>query len=290
MWYVAGIDPAAGGVGRTKTGKDRTASDDFAIATMRGMPEGTAELVNLERYSGLTDDQMSAVIHQKHQKFNYDLLLMDPNGGGLFVRDKLRNPMQDTGREKFRVTPLITRDDEQMAGVGDDRLVLFGRSDSRIVGKPNDPMCPGVGLIFNAESMLPNKMHELFRGVLESSPQRIAFPARWPGWSKVNFSDANEMRDYLNEQGNLKPRDRASAEIDLALAQLIQVDRKMNPDMTTPYQDKFGFYEFVSSQKKDSAYAVVYAFFALWILRQEHEFFNRNITPNEGIYLSSDEV
>jgi hypothetical protein len=267
-FHVLGVDPALGGVGRTKLGKDRFHSDDFCLATLRAKQEGPAELIHMFRGCGLTDNQMSAQIHRQDLAFGgYDLIVMDPGGGGLSVRDKLREPIQDTGAEKFKVTPIITKDDEQLRGAGRESMVLFGRSDSRIKGRKHDGTCPGVELILSGESVLPNKMHELLRGALECDPQGIRFPAPWNG---PTFASADLLRDYLNETP-MHGRVKIQATIDLALAQLVQVDRKMSPDGTTPYKDKLGLYEFTSMSRKDCAYSLAYAYFALWILRTEFE-------------------
>lgn len=286
--YFSGIDSATGGQARTKLGKGGGATDDFAIATLRAQEGGVPQFVDCYRANGLTDYQMSAMIHRRHLKFQYEMLMMDPGGGGLFVRDKLREPDQFDGRERFNVRPLITKDDEQMLGQGDDRLVLFGRSDSRITGDPKRQI-PGCGFVLTAESLLPNKMHELMRAALEATPSGINFPPMWGGWNNQSFSNADDMRKYLMST-ELTGKHRVNAEIDLALAQLVQIARKMNPDMTTIYQDKFGFYEFKSPQKKDSAYALIYAYFAFWLWRYEQTLLSRKPKNNDKLVIAVDEA
>lgn len=264
--YYSGIDPNQGGIGRTAPGGNKTTrdADDFAMSVWRVEDQrspGPAELVKMIRGIGLTARQMSAVIHREHSLFNFEIVVMDPNGGGLSVRDHLREPMQDDGAEKFQVTPLITLDDTQMQGAGDPRLVLFGRSDSRI---------KRVMVSMPSESYPINKAHEIFRGALEGTPQRVRFPTRWDGWAGRNqFSSSDQMRAHIDAQHGLTGRARAAAEIDLALFQLITVDRRMETDGVRVYQDKHGMYEFLSTCKKDSAYAMVYGYFALWIASEE---------------------
>lgn len=258
--YCAGVDATHGGIGRVQT-KRKHDADDFAIATWRARRSGgPSELVHIYRGSGLTDNQMSGMVHQLHTKFQYDIIVMDPNGGGLFVRDKLREPHQDMGNGQFFVTPIITEDDEQMRGAGQPIMVLFSRSDSRI---------KNLGLVIPSESFLPNKAHELLRGGLEHG--KIALPPQWPGWDKTSimFSHADQMRAYLNDLHGLEGRDRVQAEIDLAMCQLVQVERKIGKDMKTPEADKHGMYTFVSTAKKDAAYAALYGFFGLWMLKEE---------------------
>lgn len=288
MPFFGGVDPSQGGSKRTSN--KRTDSDDFAIATIQGELNGPAKLVDMDRATGITADQMSAMLHKKNLMFNYEYIVMDPNGGGLPVRDKAREPLQDTGAEQFTVRPLITRDDDQMAGVGDPKLIFFGRGDSRIVGDRRDPSCPGCGLDLKGESVLPNTMHQLFRAALESNPKRIMFPPEWPGWGNNIFNNADEMRHHLNSIPGLSPANKAHSEIDLALAQLVQIDKRMNPDMRTPYTDTLGNFEFCSSQKKDSAYAMIYAYFALWLWRAEQTIFARRAKPQVDRVFMFDEV
>lgn len=279
--YVAGIDAAQGSVARTKVG-GRHQGDDFAMATWRFKDEHPeAELVHLYRSAGLTDDQMSALIHRQHERFKYELMVLDPGGGGLFIRDKLREPIQNTGAETFQVVPIVTEDDDLMRGVGQPVLAFFSRSEIRI---------KRLGLVLTAESVLPNKAHELLRGALEASPPRVRFPAKWVGWSETALSHPDQMRAYLNDSRGLSGRGRASAEIDLALAQLNAVDRKLAPDMKTPETDKSGMYTFISSCKKDSAYALMYGHFGVWMLREEQAIIRRQNAGNDDFVCAVEEA
>ncbi|OHB80537.1 MAG: hypothetical protein A2W31_06780 [Planctomycetes bacterium RBG_16_64_10] len=267
-WFVAGIDPAQGGAARTEL-RAGDASDDFAMATWRAKPDGPAELVNIIRATGMSAKQMSAVIHQQNRAFNYDLLVMDMGGGGLSLRDELREPVQVERDEPFKVLPLITKDDEQLAGAGNDRLVLFSRSDSRISGNDRREGCPGMGMKLESESLLPNKMHELFRGALEQQPPRVRFPKPYP--KAGQWDGAENLRAHLNRVDPAAGRDRVALEVELALMQLIQVSRVMATDGMTPNTDKYGFYKFESTEKKDAAYAMIYGYFGVWMLRMEHK-------------------
>ena len=263
---AAGIDGALGGGARTAVAaSDKT--DDFALATWRGNAEGPAQLVNVYRATGMTLGQQAAKIHEMHAVFHYDLMLLDFGGGGQGIRDDLREPWQDDGRKKWQVRPIITVDDEQLAGVGDARLAFFSRAESRIKGNPKIG-CPGVGLLLTAESMLINKAHELLRAALQRQPQDVQFPPPWGGIRGMDFSSADQMRTYSNGIAGLGDRDKAAMETELALAQLIQIGRDIEKDGITPKTDRFGFYSFASDQKKDAAYAIVMGYFAIWMLRE----------------------
>ena len=262
-YFICGVDPTTGGIKRTAglPGSNR-AADDFAVATLRvENVDSPADFVHMFRGTGMTSPQMSAMIHKLNGMFNYEFIIMDPGGGGLFIRDELRQPKQDDGDRKFEVEPITSKDDDQMRGLGQDKLILFSRADSSIK--------ESSGLILSTESFLVNKAHELLKGAFESQPPRIRVPPTWPGWSSTGqtFNNANQMREFLFNMTGLSGKDKVAAEIDLALFQLafleLELDKTYNP--TT---DKYGMYQYTSSMKKDSAYALLYAYFGVWFWRQ----------------------
>lgn len=261
-FFACGVDPAAGGMRRTAgvPGSNR-AADDFCIATLRFETAASpADFVHMFRHSGMTSPQMSAAIHRQDKMFNYELIVMDPGGGGLFVRDELRLPTQDDGDKKFEVEPIITKDDDQMRGIGQEKLILFSRADGWIK--------ESSGLVLSTESFLVNKAHELLKSAFEANPPRIRVPPRWPGWSAGQaFNNPNQMREFLFNLPGLSGKDKINAEIDLALFQLstleLELDKAENPST-----DKYGMYSYASPFKKDSAYALLYAYFGYWFWRE----------------------
>ncbi len=281
--YVLGIDGSQGGIGRTKALGGRKASDDFATAVCRfRLCDYATQLCKVTRFNGLTAEQMSAVIHRDHDAFNFQLMVMDLGGGGLSIRDELRNATQDIGDgQKFSVTPIITADDEQMQGVGNQILCLFSRGDT---------MIKDTGQVLAGESVLVNKAHELLRGAFEAEPQRIQTPKPWSGWPNgVNsFDTPDKMREWLHAQPGLSPRESAQAEMDLALFQLIHVDRVLSADGQTPKVDKYGMYEFKSTSKKDSGYAVLYSYFASWMIRERHRIKEQTQKETDFVCVSED--
>ena len=61
-------------------------------------------LTSVERASAR---QWAAVIHQLHQAFGFDKILMDPAGGGLFVQRELKAPRQFINGAEQDVTPIV---------------------------------------------------------------------------------------------------------------------------------------------------------------------------------------
>ncbi len=104
--YLAGFDYARGGSDLANANK----GDDFSLMTMRIRGDET-HFCHAYRYTGINAPQASAIIHDHHLKFKYAYIVGDPGGGGLFVRDELRKPIQDDGMRRFPVRPVITADD-----------------------------------------------------------------------------------------------------------------------------------------------------------------------------------
>ncbi|MCW8129279.1 MAG: hypothetical protein KIS92_02755 [Planctomycetota bacterium] len=255
MWhYFGGSDYARGGTGDPRS---RRSGDDFALATARAQEAGPIQFVNVWRYTGIEANQAAAMIHRHDQAFQYSLLVMDPNGGGLEVRDDLRKPIQNDGASQFAVTPMITEWDEQLAGAGNPKLVLFKRG---------EPIMDRCGFIFPSESHLVNKLHDLFRRGLMNG--EVQAPPPWAGWPRGGRGSGNvdQMRLWLNEQVGMQPHERAAAEIDLAFLQLISVGQKADKE-GKPLLDKYNQFTFVSRRKKDAAYALIYCYFGIHLWR-----------------------
>lgn len=250
--YFGGIDVARGGGDMTTS----TQGDDFSMSTFRVIiGEWFPHHVNTIRRSKLTDDQMAALVHSQEKKFGYSLIVYDPGGGGLFVRDKLRNTKQVIDNKETICTPLLTLTDRSGA-VGKQILVPFARNDYYIAqmwGK------------MASDSVLINRLHNEFKGAIEN--KKVALASEWKGWDNSESAwDVGARRVWLNEQLGLSTEDKLKAEMDLAVSQLILVDPDRNKD-GSPITDSYGMYKFSSTQKKDAAYGLVYAFMG-WVIYQ----------------------
>ncbi len=257
--FVGGFDYARGGSDLSNASK----GDDFSFSTFR-IRENETHFCHVRRETGIDAPQASAVIHDQQRMFNYAVMVGDPGGGGLFVRDELRKPIQTDGNRRFPARPIITYDDLQLQGIGDPILVLFQCSDTRIGGaNPN-----GLGLSFKSSGGLINLAHEKTRTHIEK--RLIMMAPQWEGWSKSgqSFANPDAMRKWLNRQ-TLSTMDRVRAEMDLTVLQLMTVDRKTDKE-GKPMQDSHGFYTFMSKRKKDSAYSFVYCDFAAHLYRELH--------------------
>jgi hypothetical protein len=245
--YLAAFDMARGRAGsrRSKGG------DDFALSIIR-IPKGRLkpELCFSIRKNNIEAAQAAAIVQEYHQRFQFTYVLYDPAGGGMFVRDELRKPQQFIRNELKSVYPLIEMDDTS-GTMGDMILIPFRRASfhiDRIWGK------------MRSDSVLVNRCHQNMRDMLENNG--IAFPPPWEGWHDLNCLGArrelDQMRDALNSAAGLNELEMAHATTDLAIRQLVAVDVERD-DNNDPILDKFQMYKFLSKEKKDLAYSLIYA-------------------------------
>lgn len=277
--YYLGIDYARGGVRGTADpalamGKTHRSGDDFACAITRakiGSP--IIQLVGMVRHTGITTGHASAIIHKLNISFRFTKMMMDP-GAALNLRDDLRNVTQTIGSEKFQVVPLITEDDSLLAGIGSPVLSLFRRG---------DPFLDRLGIVWQSESSLPNKMHDTMKTLLEL--RNFQAPARWSGWDVEGvLGDPKRMRNYLNAYQGLSEADRSRAECNLAMVELFHVDPDRD-EAGNPILDKSQNMRFDTSKgrKKDSAYAVCYSAFCAWVWQRIDELTASKRDNSEGI-------
>lgn len=280
--YFAGVDVARGGhdaAQKISTNSKHT-GDDFTIATWRWKEGSSAQLVHVFRQSGMELGQMSYVVHQQNRCFPYVFIMLDPGGGGVFLYDELRKPTQTDGQDVIRVTPMVTAGDQRLAGIGTACVVFFKRGEPRL---------DAIGQKFPAESHLINKAHDVFRTGLRT--KEIQFPESWPGWGQAgaSFANADQMRKWLNKRDGLEAYDRAWAEIDLAALQLIQIEREIDNE-GKPAQDKYGNFTFMSKRKKDSAYAVIYGYFAVWVYQRTMDLFKQAEEAQGDVIVVSEDI
>ncbi len=237
--YVAAIDIATGG---NRDGK----SDDCSLTIIRIQKDKMAHHALTVRYNGLRDFQFSGIVHKYHRIFGFALIGYDPGGGGLFIKDRLRETNQIIDNVELECNSLIDLQDK--SGMQGERiLVPITRGDaiSRLWGS------------MRSDSVLVNRMHREFSSNIES--RQLALSPFWDGWGGNGSQwDCDSKRAWLNSNPTLEPKQRAAAEMDLAVSQLMLVDIGRDEN-GQPDIDSFGMYKFGSKSKKDSAYSLIYA-------------------------------
>lgn len=245
--YIGGFDVARGGY---QAGDG--AGDDFSLSVFCVPANDTSKPFHCLtiRVNNVKDWQMAGIIHYVHRTLGLSLVGYDPQGGGLFVRDKLREKQQIINGIPTDCEPIV--DLINMSGVmGSAILVPIRRAD------------PYITLQFGkmqSDSVLINRIHKEMRSALEN--QKIILSGPWQGWDGNESQwDATNKRSWLNEhRGGMKLKDRWKAEMDLAVSQLCLVDIDRNEEGNAKI-DSYNMYSFSAKGKKDSAYGLIYANF-----------------------------
>lgn len=254
--FICGFDVARGGTDVNSNGQ----GDDFSLSVWRMLiGEWTPHHVLTYRKNKITDIAMSGVVHKFHKRFNFTFIVYDPGGGGLFVRDKLKNENQIIENEEVKCTPIVSWTDNSGV-IGDIILIPFMRSDpyiSQMWGK------------MASDSVLVNRLHKEFKGAIEQ--KAVILSGRWDGWDgESSLWDVGRMRAFLNRNEAMEEKSRLKAEMDLAVTQLVHVDYKRDDDGNAVI-DSHGMFDFKSKQKKDSAYSLIYGFMGVLVYRFLHD-------------------
>lgn len=261
--YLAAFDYARGG-GEQNQGS----ADDFSVTVLR-VPDGmrlpkesmdatVAVHAFTRRYNNISSKNAAGVIHEIDQAFGLSMIMYDPGGGGLFVKDDLKSPEQSIKGVDQAVVPLIEMQDNS-GTIGRRILVPFKRGQFHI-----DLMWGKM----SSDSVLVNMMHSKFKAAMEAELKRIMLAPPWEGWDQFGGNrewDPDSMRELLSKHQGMSELNRAKAEMDLAVSQLIQVDVERDEN-GVPKVDRHNMMRFGSKFKKDSAYSLIYAYtvFLVW--------------------------
>jgi hypothetical protein len=250
-WYFGGGDVARGG-GDTVSANQ---GDDFAFSVLR-VVNNIPHLILTIRKSKVTADQMSAIIHKINRLFGLSLIVLDPGGGGLFVRDKLRESMQLIDNAPMVCSPILTPLDTS-GTIGSEILSFFARGDyfiERAWGK------------MASDSVLINRLHQEVKASIEQG--KMVLPGEWDGWkNEFKMFDVGAKREWLNRNASSMPEEEVlKAERDLTVLQLVHVDYARDKNQI-PLIDSFGMYDFKSKKKKDAAYSFIYSYMAFLLHR-----------------------
>ena len=246
--YIAGFDVARGSQ-RTSEG------DDFALSVYRISGEHSVPHHCLTvRYNNITAEQMAAVVQKYHLQLGFRIVVYDPGGGGLFVRDELRKDQVTIGNIKTTVTPIVELGDT--SGVmGDVILIPFRRA---------HPYVKQMWGTMQSDSVIVNHMHRSMKAAIET--RNIILAGEWNGWEQEGTAwDVDAKREWLNRNVGMSDSARLLAEMDLAVSQIVLVDVARDGNGEAKL-DTFGMYRFKSKHKKDSAYSLIYAYvgYLLW--------------------------
>lgn len=129
--YFLGVDPAP------SQGHD---SDEGALAVLRARPaadppgphesDWILDFVWMRVLRKADAEQWSGLIHEKHQDFGFDMILMDLGGGGQWIAPELRKPRQNIRDATVECKPITGRSAPSIEG--DMILVMLSRGEESI--------------------------------------------------------------------------------------------------------------------------------------------------------------
>lgn len=243
--YIMAFDNARG------RSDARAGGDDFSVSVLRiPAKDPIPQYCCCVRKNDITAENAAGLIHELHQAFQFSMIMYDPGGGGMFVRDELRKTEATIRGQRKNVYPIVEMGDSSGV-IGDSILIPLRRSTYQIFRLWNK---------MTSDSVLVNRIHKNMRNILETA-NMIYLPPLWNGWEKLGVNstrfEIDFMRQKLKEATGISDIDRAHAEIDLSLKQLVTVDVKRN-EAGEPILDSHGMYTFASKFRKDSAYSFIY--------------------------------
>lgn len=257
--YIAGFDVARGGSSRKMANAfaergTKQSGDDFSLSIFRIVNQRPYHCYTIRKHK-ITASQMSGIVHKLDRLFGFTYIVYDPNGGGLFVADEMKKEIQLIEGREEHCHPILEMEDNSGV-IGKKTLVAFRRNTfwiERMWGK------------MASNSVLVNKMHEMFKGAIQH--KHVTLAGEWSGWPGIDEFDADSKRLYLVRNIQMSEPGRVLAEMDLAATQLIMVDVERDED-GEPKLDSFGMYKFLSKHKKDSAYGLCYAYVGTLVYKQ----------------------
>lgn len=259
LLHIGAFDVARGG-----SQAQSQSGDDFALSILR-FPENDEHAKPIHtltvRVNNIKAEGMSGIIHKYTQRFGVSAWMYDPGGGGLFVADELAKDMQLIDNVRVPALPMLEMTPFEHGAFGQHLLVPFRRSQifiDRMEGK------------MKSDSVLVNKMHHNMKNAIDT--QQIILAGKWAQWEKMGYEewDVDAKREYLNSTAGLNEYDRALAEMDLAVSQLMMVDIEKDKETKTPRLDGYGMYKFLSKFKKDAAYSLIYCYYLYCLMQWRH--------------------
>jgi hypothetical protein len=247
VFYFLGIDPSKG---------DNNKADDGALVALRAsarVPEPTSEerdwrVEPCYAYKVRKCDaaQWAAIIHRKHQHFNFTRMMMDPGGGGVWIRPELAKPKQMIRDRETKVRPIGCYEDEGTMMVNAAFILsMFKISDHRISQVWGD-------ISMKTSDNLNDAAHTcLLEGMVSGI---LGFP------QKFRERTESDVSDWPDERRN------AALLIDMSIRQLQAIAVATEQDGKTAYT-KNNARIFSAKGKKDFAYALMYAYtaFLAWL-------------------------
>jgi hypothetical protein len=260
-FYFCGIDPAK---------SDSRKSDDGAVVVLRARQVGESilDLRDMEldfiwayQVRGADGEQWAAILQRKHLHFGFSRIVMDPNGGGQWIRPELAKARREVPGENVRVRPIACIEDEEKLPMNSEFILsMFSWQDTRISELWSE--CPRRH-DDNLYDLAHSEFHEAISNRLIGLPERL------------NDRPQQQTAEWTEE------RKHANRLLQKMAIQLTRVFVKTNENGTT-FTSAHGARLYSARGNKDFAYAGMYAYVAFreWLKEQMSE--GGNDVPEES--------
>jgi hypothetical protein len=191
----------------------------------------------------------SGIIHQKHAHFGFTGLMMDPGGGGNWIRPELAKVSQKIRGIDTIVRPIACLEDEQTMMMNAEFILsMFILKDLRV-----------AQVFGNMNLAGPENLNDMAHTELVEAIANIGFPI-------PVARTLDETSPFLPGQFASDEERHASTLVELIGTQLMGVFFQLNDDGTTFYTRR-NARVFGSKKRKDFAYAAMMAYFRflLWM-------------------------
>lgn len=277
--FIAGFDTAPGGGDGSTRAPDDSSISILRLAHINAKPQHCYTFRN----TGISDVDFAYFIHYLNSQFKFNLIIYDPNGGGLYVKDKLRTSKYIHEGKEYDTQPIVTYGMNTFEENVNPILVAFGRGDPAI-DRAHGKMA--------SDSVLVNRMHRDMRGMIEN--QNILLAQEWEGWDQQDKNhDIDAIKNFLNKQReSLEAEQHIRAEMDLAVRQLMLIEPLKDKETGELKIDSYSMYNFKSTKKKDSAYGLCYASFGVGVYKRliEEGLIVDSTTSDEAFFCVGEEI
>ena len=258
-YYFLGADPAPA---------QTTKADDGALVVLRATPKGDVESEDIRdwnldwvwayRVRKADAAQWGAIMHRKDRSFKFAGIMMDPGGGGQWVRMELKKGMQNISGNPTPVIPIACPEDEaEMPSQGNFVLSMFRMMDPAIQKMWGDMQLVNLDGLYD-------KVHSEFQ----------------EAWMLGMFGLPTPIKDMPKSEVSGWSIEKVAALdlIETMAKQITSINVKTDELGGTKFS-KNGAKQFICKGRKDFAYAGMYAFakFMAWLRDHGDEF----IIPEE---------
>jgi hypothetical protein len=252
-YYFMGADPAKA---------DTAKADDGALVILRATPKAdktsneprdwNLDFVWAYRVRKADAPQWAGIIHKKVEHFRLDGIMLDPGGGGMWIRPELKKSKQVIEGIERDVIPIACPEDEpEMPTTGKFILSMFKIMDTCVQRAWGSMQLANIDNLYD---VIHSEFQEAWALGLFSLPPKVRDMPR----SEVATWSAEKL-----DASNL---------IDLMAKQITSINVKTDENGGTKFT-KNGAKQFVCKGKKDFAYAAMYSYakFLTWLREHDDE-------------------